>query len=131
MPQQFNDPFKQVLCVCVLFSFPTCSMRGFFCCKTLNKFFYWIIVDLQCCVSFTCAAKGLSYTWIHCFPLFSFFYGHFSHIGYYRVLSRGPCAVQQVIIYFIFSSVYMSVPVSQFIPLLSLGNHKFFFFLHL
>ena len=66
-------------CVCVLFSFPTCSMRGFFCCKTLNKFCYWIIVDLQCCVSFTCAAKGLSYTWIHCFLFFLFLWTLFPY----------------------------------------------------
>ena len=40
-----------------------------------------------------------------------FFFGFFPHIGYYRVL-RIPCAVQQVglIIYFIYSRVYMLIP---------------------
>ena len=41
----------------------------------------------------------------------------FSHIDHYRVLSRVPCSIQQVLIaiYFIYSSVYMFVPVSQFV----------------
>ena len=39
----------------------------------------------------------------------------FSHIGRYRVLGRVPCAIQQVlIIYFIPSSVYVSIPIFQF-----------------
>ena len=41
--------------------------------KPLSLFFlinfYWSIVDLQCCVSFSCTAKWISYTYtyIHCF----------------------------------------------------------------
>ena len=31
----------------------------------LKKIFYWSIVDLQCCVSFRCAAKGISCTYTH------------------------------------------------------------------
>ena len=42
-----------------------------------------------------------------------------SQISNYRVLSRVPCAVQKILIsylqYFINSSVYISIPVSQFI----------------
>ena len=39
----------------------------------------------------------------------------FSHIGHYRVLSRIPCAIQQVllVIYFLYSGVYMSIPERQ------------------
>ena len=41
-----------------------------------------------------------------------------SHLGHHRALSIVLCAIQEVlVIYFIYSSVYMSVPVSQFIPL--------------
>ena len=41
------------------------------------KNFYWIIVDLQCCVSFRCTAKWLSYTntQIHSLFIYLFFYG--------------------------------------------------------
>ena len=44
--------------------------------------FYWSVVDLQCCISFRCTAKWISYTYtyIHSFRFFS-------HIGHYRVLS--------------------------------------------
>ena len=49
---------------------------------------YWGIIDLQCCVSFRYTAKWFSHT---CMFIFSRF---FSHICYYRILSRVPCAVQ-------------------------------------
>ena len=53
----------------------------------LKKFFlilYWHIIDLQCCMSFRCTAKWFSYAYIH--------------IGYYRTLSRAPCAIQYVLV---------------------------------
>ena len=43
----------------------------------------------------------------------------FSHIGLYRVLSRVSCAIQQVLISYLFymqQCVYISTPFSQFIP---------------
>ena len=38
----------------------------------LKIFFYWNIVDLQCCVSFWCMAKLISYTYtgIHSFTFY-------------------------------------------------------------
>ena len=60
---------------------------------------YWSMVDLQCCVGFRGTAKSLSY--IYVCPLFSRF---FPHIGYSRMLSRPPCAVQQVLFDYVFIS---------------------------
>ena len=58
--------------------------------------------------------SNVNQLYIYIYPLFFRF---FSHIGHYRVLGRVPCAIQQVlIIYFIYSSVCMSIPISQFIP---------------
>ena len=41
---------------------------------------------------------------LYIYPLFFRF---FSHIGHYTVLITVPCAIQKVLIYFIYSSVYM------------------------
>ena len=49
-------------------------------------------------------------------------------MGHYRVLSRAPCVIEQVLIsiHFIYSRLFMSVLVSQFMsPSFPLGNHKF------
>ena len=51
--------------------------------------------------------------------MYLFFFKVFSHLGYYRVLSRVPCAIYStsfLVIYFKCSSVYMSIPNSQSIP---------------
>ena len=58
----------------------------------------------------------------------------FSCVGHYRVFSRVSCVIQQVLllVYFMYSSVYMSIPISHFIPLLPHfppGNHKFVFYI--
>ena len=55
--------------------------------KSLKKIFilYW---DLQCCISFRCTAKWFIYTYIYIF-----FFRFFSHLGYYRILSRVACAI--------------------------------------
>ena len=52
--------------------------------------FFWSIVDLQWSVSFWFTAKQFSYayTYIH------FFSRLFSHIAYYRILSRVPRAIK-------------------------------------
>ena len=51
----------------------------------------------------------------------------FSHLGCYMILSRIPCAVQQVhvVIHLKYSSAFMSIPNSlSFSPTPSPGNHK-------
>ena len=53
------------------------------------SFLYWSRFDLQCCVSFRCTIKWFNYTYTY---ISSF--SDFSHLGYYRVLSRVPWAIQ-------------------------------------
>ena len=52
------------------------------------------------------------YTYIHSFFRF------FSHIGHYRALSRFRVLYSRslLVMCFIYGTVYMSVPISQFIP---------------
>ena len=47
-----------------------------------------------------------------------FLFGFPSHLGHHRTLSRLPCAVQLVLISYLFmhNRVYVSIPTSQFIP---------------
>ena len=58
---------------------------------------YWSIVDLQHHISFRCTAKSVShmYAYIH----------FFSHIGYYKILSKFSCAIQYVLINHLFYTV--------------------------
>ena len=51
-------------------------------------------------------------------PLYRQNSGQVGGIGHHRVLSRFPCAIQQVLVIylFIYSSVYMPIPISQFTP---------------
>ena len=66
--------------------------------------------------NFYCTAKWIRYSYTYIL-----FNGFPSHLGHCRALNRAPCAIQNVliVIYFIrgVNSVYMSVPISQFIPL--------------
>ena len=76
--------------------------------------FYWSIVDLQCCVSFRCTAKWVTYTntYIHSF-LDSF---PISVITEYWVEFPVLYSRSLEVTYFIYTSVYMSIPIFQFIP---------------
>ena len=37
-----------------------------------------------------------------CIYIYPFFFRFFSHISYYRILNRVPCAVQEVLVYYLF-----------------------------
>ena len=51
------------------------------------------------------------------------FFRFCSHISHYRILNRVPCAIWLVLVNYLLSgSVYMSVPVSQYIPSPSLPS---------
>ena len=64
---------------------------------------------------------------IHISPLISVSF----HLGHHRASSRVPCAIQQILISYLFipsiNSVYMPIPTFQFIPPTSsqLGVHTF------
>ena len=98
--------------------------------RFLKLFFFkliFIIVDLQCCIIFLLYNR-VNLLYIHIYPLFFRFY---SHIGHYRVLSRVPCAVQQILISYLFyiqQCVYVSpnLPIYPS-PLFPPGKHKFIF----
>ena len=63
---------------------------------------------------FCFTTRWISYTYIY-----PFFFRLFSHICYYKDLSRVTHAIRGsslVVIYCIYSSMYMSIPNSQFIP---------------
>ena len=66
------------------------------------------MVDSQVCVSFCYIAKCITCT-THISTLFQIF----SHVGHYRVLSRFPCAIQQVLIrvyiYLIHMHIYIYI----------------------
>ena len=63
--------------------------------------------------------------------IYPFFFRFLSHIGNYRILSRVPCANSRslLIIYFMYSSVCMLIPISYFItfphgpPLIAIYLH--------
>ena len=81
----------------------------FFSILTLKKN---VLEDSRFCHGHFCGTA--SYKYIHTVLRF------FSHIGHYRILSRVPCTVQYVlmfslVIYFIYNSVYMLIPISRFI----------------
>ena len=73
----------------------------------------------------------LPYSEVNLLYIYPLFFRFFSHIGHYRVLSRGPCAIQQVLISYLFyiqQCVYFNpnLPIYPS-PTLHPGNHKFIF----
>ena len=62
--------------------------------------FYWSIVALQCCISTVQQNESLIH--IHISP----FFGFPSHLGHHITLSRGPCAIQYVLIRCLFYTQY-------------------------
>ena len=99
------------------------SIFGVICFQHLKKNCIGV-VDLQCCISFMCTAKWFSYT----IPII------FQILFSYRLLQNTKflvlCSRSLLVIYVIYSSVYMLIPSSWFIPPQThfpLGNHKFVF----
>ena len=66
--------------------------------SSLIKKIYWSIVDLQCFVSFRCMQNESVKIYIY-----PFFLRLFSHIGFYRILNRFPCAIQWVLAGYLFN----------------------------
>ena len=53
--------------------------------------------------------------------MYLFFFKFFSHLGYYRILSRVPCAIQQVLVGYLFEiqqcvHVNPNLPISPYLP---------------
>ena len=70
--------------------------------------FHWSILDLQRCVSFRCTAQWFSYIYMYTDTHIYVYFRFFSIIGYYKILSIVPCAIQWslLVIYLIYSSVW-------------------------
>ena len=78
------------------------------------KIFYRRMLDVQCCISFKSPGKQISYPYTYVHSSLDF-----SHIGLHRVLSRVPCATQQVVnqLPVLLRVMYVqSIPVCPFIP---------------
>ena len=63
----------------------------------LKNISYWTRVGLQCCVN-----KGIQQTDSVIHIHIPFLFQILSHIHYYRVLSRVPCAIQYVFVDYLF-----------------------------
>jgi len=90
--------------------------------------FYWSTIDLQC-VSFKCTEKWNVYTYTYIHSFLDYF--TILAITEYWVEFHVLCSRCLFVVYFIHSSVYMSIPISQLIPLppLSPSNHYLLFYI--
>ena len=90
--------------------------------------FYWSLVDLLF-VSFKCTAKWISFAYSYIYSFLDFF-SPIKAVTHYWAEFPVLYNRSLLVIYFIYSSVYMLIPVSQFIPAPSLspGNHKLVFY---
>ena len=74
---------------------------------------------MHSCVTILCSFllySKANQLYIHTYPVF---FGFPSHLGHNRALNRVPRAISRfsLVTYFIHSSVYMSIPIFQIIPL--------------
>ena len=105
------------------FFFFSCSISYF-----LHSVFFWLLlffnwdkVALHCCVSFCCTMECISYRYTYIPSLLDLHPTTYPlHLGHHRTPNRAPCAQLSRFPLGIFSthsSVYVSSPISQFIPL--------------
>ena len=47
------------------------------------------------------------------------YFRFFSIIGYYKIFSTVPCAIQWVLVYFVYGGVYMLIPIPNLSPLIT------------
>ena len=88
--------------------------------------FCWSIVDLQCCVSALLQSESVILICISILFQILFPHGSLQSVKFPGLYSRSLLAI-----YFIYSSMYVTVPISQFIPFpaFPLGKHKFVFYI--
>ena len=81
-------------------------------------FFNWIVVDLQCCVSFWHIAKQLRYILLR--VLF--------HYGLSKILNIVPCAIRRTLLFIhsIYNSLYLLIPDSHTLPPCPLATTSMF-----
>ena len=68
---------------------------------------------------------------IYIYHPYSFFFQILFHIGYYRILSSVPCAIQQVFINYLFyiqQCIYVNLSLLIYPSSLFPGNHEFVFY---
>ena len=99
------------------------SIIDFFTWIVFHNFFYWSMVDLQCCANLCSTEKWFGYTHIYTFFIF------FSIMVYPRILNIVPMLYIRTLLFFhsIRNSLHPPNPHLRCIPLpprLLLSNHK-------